>query len=142
MIPLKKSSESDPDLDTHAKEPTVILDEATIQRSILISEADTLSRQGNYSSAIPLYTKAIQMKTSEILLLCRSRCRTFMGDIAGALKDAEDALLLNEYSFKALLCKADVLFAKGDFELALMWYHRGLQQRPDSDEFRLGATFF
>jgi hypothetical protein len=119
MPPLKKPTDSNTDLDEpRSKEPMAVLDEATIQRSILISEADTLSRQGNYSNAIPLYTKAIEMKTSEILLLCRSRCRTFMGDISGALKDAEDALVLNASSFKALLCKADVLFAKGDFEVA------------------------
>jgi hypothetical protein len=30
------------------------------------------------------------------------------------------------------------LYAKGDFEMALVFYHRGNKLRPELDEFRLG----
>ncbi|KAJ1518276.1 Tetratricopeptide repeat protein 25 [Coelomomyces lativittatus] len=34
--------------------------------------------------------------------------------------------------------KAEALYAKGDFEMALVFYHRGNKLRPELDEFRLG----
>jgi hypothetical protein len=34
--------------------------------------------------------------------------------------------------------KAEVLYAKGDFEMALVSYHRGHLARPEMEEFRLG----
>jgi hypothetical protein len=34
--------------------------------------------------------------------------------------------------------KAEALYAKGDFEMALVYYHRGNKLRPELDEFRLG----
>ena len=39
---------------------------------------------------------------------------------------------------KAKYQKAEILYAKGDFEMALVYYHRGHAQRPELDEFRLG----
>jgi tetratricopeptide (TPR) repeat protein len=115
-----------------------LLDDLTIQRSICISEADTLSRQGQYAQAIPLYTKAITFKPNEQLYLCRARCRSFIGDLKGALEDTESLLLINSNSLKALLCKADILFAQGNFESALVSYHRGQQLKQDSEDFKSG----
>lgn len=40
--------------------------------------------------------------------------------------------------FKGVFQKAEALYAKGDFEMALVHYHRGKQFRPEIDEFRLG----
>ena len=40
---------------------------------------------------------------------------------------------------QALLQKADVLFAAGDFEYAMVQYHRGMMIRPDQSQFRLGV---
>jgi len=34
--------------------------------------------------------------------------------------------------------KAEALYQKGDFETALMYYHRGHRLRPELQEFRLG----
>ena len=138
----KRSSDDDEGDDSGHQQPVGIhLDESLIQRSTLIAEADTLSRQGNYAQAIPLYSSAIKMKSNEALLLCRARCRIFTGDILGALNDSDSALKLNENSLKATLCKADVLFTKGDFEMALVWYHRGLHQKPEHEDFKSGEWF-
>ena len=40
--------------------------------------------------------------------------------------------------FQALLMKAEALYQKGDFESALVFFHRGNKQRPELSEFRLG----
>ena len=40
--------------------------------------------------------------------------------------------------FQGLYQKAEALYAVGDFELALVFYHRGKKLRTELDEFRLG----
>lgn len=39
---------------------------------------------------------------------------------------------------QAIFAKAEALYSKGDFEMALLHYHRGHQAKPDVDDFRLG----
>lgn len=39
---------------------------------------------------------------------------------------------------QGLFQKAEALYQKGDFETALMYYHRGHRLRPELQEFRLG----
>lgn len=39
---------------------------------------------------------------------------------------------------QALCMKAEALYQKGDFETALVYYHRGNKLRPELQEFRLG----
>jgi len=39
---------------------------------------------------------------------------------------------------QALYQKAEALYNKGNFEMALVFYHRGSQIKPDRPEFRLG----
>lgn len=39
---------------------------------------------------------------------------------------------------KGLYQKAEALYANGEFELALVFYHRGHKLRPELQEFRLG----
>jgi len=40
--------------------------------------------------------------------------------------------------WQALYQKADTLYIKGNFELALVYYHRGKKLKPESEVFRLG----
>ncbi|VDP73758.1 unnamed protein product [Echinostoma caproni] len=40
--------------------------------------------------------------------------------------------------FKGLLQKAQVLYNRGEFEYALMFFHRGHSKRPELQEFRIG----
>ncbi len=42
--------------------------------------------------------------------------------------------------FKGLYQKAEALYAMGEFELALMFYHRGKKLRSDLREFQLGIN--
>ena len=39
---------------------------------------------------------------------------------------------------QALHQKAETLYIKGNFELALVYFHRGQKLKPDSEIFRLG----
>lgn len=40
--------------------------------------------------------------------------------------------------FQGLYQKAEALYTMGDFEFALVFYHRGHKLRPELQEFRLG----
>jgi tetratricopeptide (TPR) repeat protein len=103
------------------------------------SEAEYFSRLGNYTEAIPLFTECISMTPTHSLYLCRARCYFMISLVNEAYKDAESALSLDPSSIKAILCKADILFAMGDFETALVWYYRGFQ-RQESFEFKAGIS--
>jgi tetratricopeptide (TPR) repeat protein len=90
--------------------------------------------------------------TDKFVLVARSRCYLAVGDSKSALEDAESALREDKdffkviytftspffYSSQAKFQKAEALYAKGDFEMALVYYHRGHVLRPELDEFRLG----
>lgn len=42
------------------------------------------------------------------------------------------------FLFQGLYQKAQALYYQGDFEMSLVFYHRGLKLRPELQEFRLG----
>ena len=42
------------------------------------------------------------------------------------------------FFLQGLYQKAEALYAMGDFEFALVFYHRGHRLRPELEEFRLG----
>lgn len=62
-----------------------------------------------------------------------------MGQPKKALQDAELALEIDKNFLKAIYQKAEALYYLGDFELSLMYYHRGLHVRPDHEGFKLGV---
>lgn len=70
--------------------------------------------------------------------MARSKCYLQLGEVKLALEDAEDSLKENKLYHKGLYQKAEVLYSKGDFEHALMYYHRGHKIRPELREFVLG----
>ncbi|KAI9101187.1 hypothetical protein DFS34DRAFT_570241, partial [Phlyctochytrium arcticum] len=106
----------------------------------LLAEGDRLQRQGHYVAAISLFSRAIEIRPMDInALAARSRCRTLLGEHEAARRDAEIALEADPTFAKALTAKADAMYGSGDFEGALMWYHRGAQSRPDVDDFRVGV---
>ncbi|CAG5118865.1 unnamed protein product [Candidula unifasciata] len=103
------------------------------------AEADALFRNGYYRKAIDSYTNALTHRPNDILsLVFRSRCHLLLGDINKASQDAEAALNENKTYYLSIFQKAEVLFNKGDFEMALVFYHRGNKQRPEFHNFRLG----
>ncbi|XP_057573229.1 outer dynein arm-docking complex subunit 4 isoform X2 [Hippopotamus amphibius kiboko] len=60
-----------------------------------------------------------------------------MGELEKSLADAEASLQGDPTFCKGLLQKAETLYTMGDFEFALVFYHRGYKLRPDR-EFRVG----
>ncbi|XP_041029767.1 outer dynein arm-docking complex subunit 4 isoform X12 [Carcharodon carcharias] len=103
------------------------------------SEGDRLYMLGEYEKAINSYSHALQQEPkNRNCLVARSRCYLAVGNTTLALKDAEASQLGNKEFYKGLYRKAETLYAKGEFELALMFYHRGHKLRPDDHNFRLG----
>ncbi|CAL1526419.1 unnamed protein product [Lymnaea stagnalis] len=95
-----------------------------------------------YEKAIESFTKALEMKGGDkTCLVVRAKCYLMLGNAEKALADAESALEQNEdgkKEIRALNMKAEALYQKGDFESALVFYHRGNKLRPELQEFRLG----
>lgn len=103
------------------------------------AEGDILAKQGDYRKSIEAYTKALTLRPGEKnCLVCRSKCHLQLGDSQAALEDANLSLKGDPEFFKGTFQKAEALYAKGDFEMALVYYHRGNKLRPELNEFRLG----
>ncbi|XP_055881298.1 outer dynein arm-docking complex subunit 4-like isoform X2 [Biomphalaria glabrata] len=106
---------------------------------LLKSEAHKLLKSGNFFLAIGSYTKALQLRPDDrICLVRRSKCHLMLGDTAKALQDAEASLLEDKNYHRGMFQKAEALYNAGDFEMALVYYHRGNRLRPELLEFRLG----
>ncbi|XP_045046102.2 outer dynein arm-docking complex subunit 4 isoform X3 [Desmodus rotundus] len=60
-----------------------------------------------------------------------------MGELEKSLKDAEASLQGDPTFCKGILQKAETLYTMGDFEFALVFYHRGYKLWPDR-EFKVG----
>ncbi|XP_035889793.1 tetratricopeptide repeat protein 25 isoform X2 [Phyllostomus discolor] len=60
-----------------------------------------------------------------------------MGELEKSLKDAESSLQGDPTFCKGILQKAETLYTMGDFEFALVFYHRGYKLWPDR-EFKVG----
>lgn len=71
-------------------------------------------------------------------LVARSKCYLHLGNTALALQDAEDSLIESKDYHRGCYQKAEVLYSMGDFEHALMFYHRGHKIRPELNQFVLG----
>ncbi|XP_034362504.1 outer dynein arm-docking complex subunit 4 isoform X7 [Arvicanthis niloticus] len=115
--------------------------EADILRSTFpsyMAEGERLYLCGEFSKAIQSFTNALHLQSGDKnCLVARSKCYLKMGDLEKSLNDAE-ASLQNDPTFcKGILQKAETLYTMGDFEFALVFYHRGYKLRPDR-EFKVG----
>uniref|UniRef100_A0A3P8YQS2 Outer dynein arm-docking complex subunit 4 n=1 Tax=Esox lucius TaxID=8010 RepID=A0A3P8YQS2_ESOLU len=107
--------------------------------STYMAEGDQLFHKGEYVKAIESYSTALIIQPDERnCLVARSKCYVKMGDPDNALRDAEASLKEDKEFFKGLYQKAEALYTMGDFEFALVFYHRGHKLRPELQEFRLG----
>uniref|UniRef100_A0A3B4DE83 Outer dynein arm-docking complex subunit 4 n=1 Tax=Pygocentrus nattereri TaxID=42514 RepID=A0A3B4DE83_PYGNA len=107
--------------------------------STYMAEGDQLFHKREYTKAIESYSTALTLQPDDKnCLVARSKCYVKMGDSENALKDAEDSLKEDKNFFKGLYQKAEALYTMGDFEFALVFYHRGHKLRPELQEFRLG----
>lgn len=117
------------------EESTIIPGHYDIYKSV----ADVLYRNGNYRKAADSYTVAMNFRPDDrISLVCRSMCYLKLGNAVEALKDAEKSMVDDKDYHRGMFQKAEVLFNQGDFEMALVFYHRGNQRRPDLIPFWLG----
>ncbi|KAL3855274.1 hypothetical protein ACJMK2_014490 [Sinanodonta woodiana] len=92
-----------------------------------------------YQKAIESFTRALEMKADDKnCLVTRSKCWLQLGNAENALTDAQVALDQDKEFIRGLFQKAEALYQMGDFETALVFYHRGHRLRPELQEFRLG----
>ncbi|KAJ1135848.1 hypothetical protein NDU88_002277 [Pleurodeles waltl] len=104
-----------------------------------MAEGEQLYQKAEYRKAIETYTTALILQPSDKnCLVSRAKCYLKLGDAASALNDAEEALKEDKRFFRGLYQKAEALYAMGDFEFALVYYHRGNKIRPELQQFRLG----
>ncbi|KAL8599825.1 hypothetical protein ACOMHN_027632 [Nucella lapillus] len=113
-------------------------EEAELDFIVVRSEAAMYQRTHQYEKAIKRYGKALELSTEEKrCLVARSQCFLKIGDADKALGHAETSLKDKTF-YKGILQKAEAMFYNGDFELALVYYHRGRRLRPDIQDFSLG----
>lgn len=105
----------------------------------LIAEGDKLYNNGQFDEALEFYTQALDLDPQHKRgLVARSKCHLIKGNVEAALKDAELSLANDKLFFRGLYQKAEALYQKGDFEMALVYYHRGHKIRPELTIFNLG----
>eukprot|EP00911_Craspedida_sp_UC1_P003015 UC1_evm2s2201 len=111
------------------------MDEAVELYKQLLAEGGSYEQSSNFKQAIICYTSAIeaiseggQIQEEDLgkhVLCLRSRCMLRVGKTPEALTDAEKVLKMDPKYLKGLYAKAEALYFKGDFEFALVFYHRG-----------------
>uniref|UniRef100_A0A8C9MWT5 Outer dynein arm-docking complex subunit 4 n=1 Tax=Serinus canaria TaxID=9135 RepID=A0A8C9MWT5_SERCA len=105
----------------------------------LMSEGIALSRRGQHDKALGCFNDALKLRAGDKhCLITRSKCFLRLGDTENSLKDAEASLQIDNTFYEGLYQKAETLYAMGDFEFALVFYHRGRRLRPDLHKFQLG----
>ncbi|XP_043227523.1 uncharacterized protein LOC122384301 [Amphibalanus amphitrite] len=104
------------------------------------SHAQLELRRGDPTYAIQLFDRALEFEPKdESCLASRAKCNLLLGNNEAALKDAELILRQNPRCARALSQKAEALYALGEFEMALVYFSRGLRLRPDMAVFPLGV---
>ncbi|XP_072742141.1 outer dynein arm-docking complex subunit 4 [Ciconia boyciana] len=104
-----------------------------------MTEGTLLFRRGEYDKALACFNNALKLRAGDKhCLVARSKCYLKLGDTENSLKDAEASLQNDKTFAKGLYQKAETLYTMGDFEFALVFYHRGYRLRPELQKFRLG----
>ncbi|XP_029782845.1 tetratricopeptide repeat protein 25 isoform X2 [Suricata suricatta] len=103
-----------------------------------MAEGERLYLCGEFSKAAHSFSNALHLQNGDKnCLVARSKCYLRMGELEKSLKDAEASLQGDPTFCKGILQKAETLYTMGDFEFALVFYHRGYKLRPDR-EFKVG----
>ncbi|XP_031723707.1 outer dynein arm-docking complex subunit 4 isoform X1 [Anarrhichthys ocellatus] len=107
--------------------------------STWMADGDWFYIKGEYKKAVSSYTTALTIKPDDkTCFVSRSKCYLKMGQPENALNDAEASLKADTSFYEGLYQKAEALYYMGEFEFALVFYHRGQKLRPQMQEFRLG----
>ncbi|XP_070418041.1 outer dynein arm-docking complex subunit 4 isoform X1 [Equus przewalskii] len=103
-----------------------------------MAEGERLYLCGEFSKAAHSFSNALHLQNGDKnCLVARSKCFLKMGELEKSLKDAEASLQGDPTFCKGILQKAETLYTMGDFEFALVFFHRGYKLRPDR-EFKVG----
>ncbi|XP_024409747.3 outer dynein arm-docking complex subunit 4 isoform X1 [Desmodus rotundus] len=106
--------------------------------SSYMAEGERLYLCGEFSKAARSFSNALHLQNGDKnCLVARSKCFLKMGELEKSLKDAEASLQGDPTFCKGILQKAETLYTMGDFEFALVFYHRGYKLWPDR-EFKVG----
>lgn len=90
----------------------------------------------NYPEAIQLYSKAIEVKPNDAILLSnRSMCYLSMGKASEALSDAEQSIVADVGYAKGYFRKGSALVALKNFSLAKETFEEGLKLAPGDKSF-------
>ncbi|NWQ81889.1 TTC25 protein, partial [Columbina picui] len=104
-----------------------------------MAEGTLLYQRGEHGKALICFNNALELRPGDKnALVARSKCYLRLGDTQNSLKDAEASLQNDKTFSKGLYQKAETLYTMGDFEFALVFYHRGYRLRPELQKFRLG----
>ncbi|XP_023345648.1 tetratricopeptide repeat protein 25 isoform X2 [Eurytemora carolleeae] len=108
--------------------------------AILIEQARNELGKGRAKTAKSYLDQALKIDDEEPLVLIeRGRCLVQLSQPTQALKDVDPVLKDNPSSPLALSVKADAMYHLGDFEHALLYYHRALRySTQDTEGLRLG----
>ena len=102
-----------------------------------------------YHSFCKLYTRSLSITHNPLnhadILVNRSRCHMMLGNLRQSLLDAETAMSIvsspkSTTYIRGLFQKAEALYAAGNFEDALVLYHRGKKSRPELQGFAVGVS--
>ncbi|KAJ3012935.1 UNVERIFIED_CONTAM: Tetratricopeptide repeat protein 25 [Siphonaria sp. JEL0065] len=105
----------------------------------LHAEADKLAASGQYAEAVDKYNRALVLHPNQLdCLVNRARCYMMQGDTTSSLEDVNTVLALSPEFIRAIYQKAVTLYARGDFEDALVLFHRGAKARPELVGFSMG----
>ncbi|XP_065766831.1 outer dynein arm-docking complex subunit 4 isoform X2 [Muntiacus reevesi] len=103
-----------------------------------MAEGERLYLCGEFAKAAHSFSNALHLQSGDRnCLVARSKCFLKMGELEKSLEDAEASLQGDPTFCKGILQKAETLYTMGDFEFALVFYHRGYKLRPDR-EFKVG----
>ncbi|KAJ3244199.1 Tetratricopeptide repeat protein 25 [Chytriomyces hyalinus] len=135
---VKVPKHSSPDLDDINLDE---IDPKDVQAlyTVFHAEADKLAAGGLFTEAIDKYNRALKFHPNQLdCLVNRARCHMMMGDTPSSLKDVDQVLSLSPEFIRAVYQKAETLYARGDFEDALVLFHRGKKARPELVGFDIG----
>ncbi|XP_007177723.1 outer dynein arm-docking complex subunit 4 isoform X2 [Balaenoptera acutorostrata] len=103
-----------------------------------MAEGERLYLCGEFAKAAHSFSNALHLQNGDKnCLVARSKCFLKMGELEKSLADAEASLQGDPTFCKGILQKAETLYTMGDFEFALVFYHRGYKLRPDR-KFKVG----
>eukprot|EP00656_Telonema_subtile_P027618 TRINITY_DN2974_c0_g1_i2.p1 TRINITY_DN2974_c0_g1~~TRINITY_DN2974_c0_g1_i2.p1 ORF type:complete len:380 (+),score=123.49 TRINITY_DN2974_c0_g1_i2:81-1220(+) len=98
----------------------------------LLKDANAAFVDEDYEAALDLYTQCVDSDPSPEAYVNRSHTNVKLGNYADAVKDAEDALSIDNTFVKGYLRKGIALFETDDFEPASEAFQAGARLAPEN----------